>query len=92
MEHDNGGRLAISYEFWGGYAEVDALVAKLDEMGFEIASQITEDRRAYIAENDTYRISITIAEGVEDTFDDGGVYDPAYSYLIVFRDVKWPGP
>lgn len=91
MEHDNGGRLAISYEFWGGYAEVEAIVAELDRLGFEVDSQIAEDRRAYIAENDLYRVSITVAEGVVDSVNDG-VYDPAYSYLVVFRDVKWPGP
>lgn len=83
--------LMLSYTFWGGYDDVDAIMTELAALGFETESQILPERQAHIAENDQFRLVITVAEGVTDIQEPSRVYDPQYTYNVKFLGVPYPG-
>lgn len=89
---ESDGLLMLSYTFWGGYAEVDAILAELRSMGFTVESQILETRQAHVAENDEFRLVFTVAEGVTDIQDPSRVYDPQYNYIVKFLTVPYSEP
>ena len=89
---ESDGLLMLSYTFWGGYAEVDAILAELRALGFDVESQILETRQAHIAENDEFRVVFTVAEGVTDIQEPTRVYDPQYNYIVKFLTVPYSEP
>lgn len=89
---ESDGVLMLSYTFWGGYAEVDAILAELRSMGFSVESQILETRQAHVAENDEFRLVFTVAEGVTDIQEPSRVYDPQYNYNVKFLTVPYSEP
>lgn len=67
------------FDFWGGYAEVEKVVAYAEANGWKLwEKQDTGTRRAYILQNDAHRLTITVSENVPDI-------DPMYSYALVKR-------
>lgn len=67
------------FDFWGGYAEVEEIVEYAEANGWKLwEEQDTGTRRAYILQNDTYRLTITATESVADI-------DPMYGYVLVKR-------
>ena len=78
---NSDGRLTYSVMFVGGYDDVDALLAEFARQGWsDEGSDVLETRRAYIVQNDTYRVIITASESAQNQ---GEPIDPAYSYAIV---------
>lgn len=88
LAHENQGRLGLSFDFWGGYDDVAEIVAALEELGYDVTSEILQTRQAHVAEGDDYRVVITVAEGVESA---GAAMDPMYTVIVVFRRVPWEG-
>lgn len=88
---ESGGLLMLSYTFWGGYDEVDAIMTRLAELDFATESEVLPDRQAHVAENDEFRVVITVAEGVTDIQEPSRVYDPQYTYNVKFLGVPYPG-
>ena len=84
-------QLTYSYSFWGGYAEVAAIMAELDTLGYTVEQDIQPTRQTHIAEGPDYRIVMTVAEGVKDTIS-GEPYDPQYTYIVQFKGVPFEEP
>ena len=75
------GRLTYSVMFVGGYDDVDALLAEFARQGWsDEGSDELPTRRAYIVQNDSYRVIITATESAQNQ---GEPIDPSYSYAIV---------
>ena len=75
------GRLSYSAMFVGGYDDVDALLAEFARQGWsDEGSEELPTRRAYIVQNESYRVIITATESAQTQ---GKPIDPSYSYAIV---------
>lgn len=78
------GRLNYSAMFVGGYDDVDALLAEFARQGWsDEGSDELPTRRAYIVQNESYRVVITATESATNQ---GDPIDPTYSYTIVVLD------
>jgi hypothetical protein len=89
---ESDGVLMLSYTFWGGYAEVGAIMDELAALGFEVESEILDTRQTHVAENDEFRVVMTVAEGVTDIQEPSRVYDPQYNYIVKFLTVPYSDP
>jgi hypothetical protein len=78
---NSDGRLSYGAMFVGGYDDVDALLAEFERQGWsDEGSEELPTRRAYIVQNETYRVIITATESAQNQ---GEPIDPSYSYTIV---------
>lgn len=78
---NSDGRLSYGVMFVGGYDDVDALLAEFARQGWsDEGRDVLPTRRAYIVQNDTYRVIITATESAQNQ---GEPIDPSYSYTIV---------
>lgn len=80
---DDGTR-TYSAIFAGGYDDVDALLAEFEKQGWsQEGAEELPTRRAYVVQNDEYRVVITASESATAQ---GEPMDPSYSYSIVVLD------
>lgn len=84
LEFDSDGRYGYSAMFWGGYDHVDALVARLEELGFDVEEQRDDTKRVIVADSDRYRVVINATETAQNPGEQEFI-DPAYTTIVVFQ-------
>jgi hypothetical protein len=84
LNFESNGRAGYGVSFWVTWDDIDALIPKFEELGYELTADGTpeEQRRLTILESPDYRITITSSENADDG--DGGVLDPMATYTIIF--------
>ena len=85
LEFDSEGRPGYSAMFWGGYEDVDQIVQRLDELGFDIEDQQDETKRVIVADSDRYRVVINATETAKNA-GDADFLDPSYTTTVVTKD------
>jgi hypothetical protein len=85
IEFESNGRSGYSAMFWGGYADIDALLVRFRELGYEVDDRRDEGKRVIVLETDRYRVIVNATESARDT-QTQELLDPAYTYSIVFLD------
>ncbi|MEO8528175.1 MAG: hypothetical protein ABI435_03780 [Pseudolysinimonas sp.] len=83
-EFDSSGRYGYSAFFWGGYDDVDQLVARLTQLGFDVDDRHDETKRAVVADSDRYRVTITASESAKNP-GENDLLDPAYTIIVVAK-------
>lgn len=82
-EFTTNGLPGYSAMFWGDYDDIDALLVRCEELGYEIDDSRDEGKRVITMFNERYKLIITATESATDPVS-GELLDPSYSYLIVF--------
>lgn len=85
IEFESNGRSGYSAMFWGDYADIDALLVRFRELGYEVDDRRDEGKRVIVLETDRYRVIVNATESARDT-QTQELLDPAYTYSIVFLD------
>lgn len=85
LEFDSGGRSGYSSMFWGDYADVEQLVLRLGELGFDVERQQDETKQVVVADSDRYRVVITATESAQNP-GEAGLLDPSYTIVVVAQD------
>ncbi|MEO5535862.1 MAG: hypothetical protein ABIR17_12115 [Pseudolysinimonas sp.] len=85
LEFDSSGRPGYSALFWGGYDDVDQLVARLTQLGFDVDDRHDDTKRTVVADSERYRVVITATESAKNPGEDE-LLDPAYTLIVVVQD------